>query len=118
MASSDRCCGTTRPGSTTSPDRALATVEPSCNHVSMTATAEDTLGAWFAGRLPDGWSEGAPEVDYDNDEILVVLPLPAAELGGDATPAAIATAEAARIKRFREETREQRMRVAHEAEHR
>jgi hypothetical protein len=84
----------------------------------MTATGEETLAAWFTGRLPDGWAAGPLEVDFDNDEILVVLPLVGPELGDDPSPAAVATAEAARIKRFREDTREHRMRVAHEAEHR
>jgi len=73
---------------------------------------------WFAGRVPDGWFEGAPEVSVDNDEILVVGRLPDAELEADATPAAQASARAARIKRFREDTREQRIRIALEADDR
>ena len=76
------------------------------------------VGGWFAGRVPDGWFEGAPEVRVDNDEVLVVGRLPDAELEADATPAAQASARAARIKRFREDTREHRIRIALEAEHR
>jgi hypothetical protein len=74
-------------------------------------------GAWFAGRLPDGWFEGEPEVSVDRDEILVVgrLGAPAVE-GGD--PVAVAAAEAGRASRFREETRDERIGIAREAEHR
>ena len=78
--------------------------------------ADDAAG-WFAGRLPDGWFTGAPEVSVDRDEILVVgrLDAPAVD-GGD--PAAVAAAEAGRITRFREETRDERIAIAREAEHR
>ncbi len=31
-----------------------------------------SLVAWFAGRLPDGWFAGPPEVHADREEILVV----------------------------------------------
>ena len=30
------------------------------------------LAAWFAGRLPDAWFTGPPEVHLDREEILVV----------------------------------------------
>lgn len=72
---------------------------------------------WFAGRLPDGWFTGAPQIDVDRDEITVVGTLPAPEVEGD-DPAAKAAAEAGRIRRFREETRETRIAIALEAEHR
>ena len=78
--------------------------------------ADDAAG-WFAGRLPDEWFTGAPEVTVDRDEILVVgtLEAPAVE-GGDA--AAATAAEAGRISRFREVTRDDRIAIAREAEHR
>jgi hypothetical protein len=79
--------------------------------------AEGVAG-WFTGRLPDGWFLEAPEVVVDRDEILVVGRLTPPELTGDAPPAELAAAEAGRIKRFREETREHRMRLADEAERR
>src|SRR3712207_7559259 len=47
----------------------------------------------------------------DRDEILVVGTIPAPEAPA-ADPAAVAEAEAGRISRFREETRETRMRIA------
>ena len=80
---------------------------------SEVPSAEGVDG-WFAGRLPDAW--GAADVTVDRDEITVVLTLeaPAVE-GGDAD---VAAAEAGRITRWREETREERMQVAREAEHR
>ena len=78
-------------------------------------TNETTVQGWFAGRLPDGWFTAAPEVTVDRDEILVVGPLTEPDYpdGDDETKRA---AQLARIQRFREETREQRMRIADEAE--
>lgn len=73
------------------------------------------VSGWLAGRLPDEWFEGPPEVQVDRDEILVVGTLPAPEVqdGEDAREA-----EIGRITRFRESTREQRMQIAREAERR
>lgn len=79
----------------------------------MTQHAE--LHGWFAGRLPDGWFTGAPEVTADGDEILVVGTVADVELA-EGDEAAREAARAARIDRFREETREARMRIAQEAE--
>ena len=78
----------------------------------------DGLEGWFAGRLPDGWFEGAPEITVDRDEVTVVgrLASPTPATSDDGT--AVAAAEAGRIARFREETREQRMTIAQEAERR
>ena len=78
-------------------------------------TAEGVEG-WFAGRLPDGWFDGPPEITTDRDEILVTGRIAAPDAGGD--EAAKAEAEAGRISRFREETREARMKIAREAERR
>jgi|SRR3954447_4050994 len=73
----------------------------------------ETVGSWLSGRLPDEWFDGAPEVTVDRDEILVVGRLAAPDGGDD-----VRAAEQGRIARFREDTREQRMRIAREAEHR
>src|SRR5829696_1251996 len=78
--------------------------------------ADDAAG-WFAGRLPDGWFSGPPEISVDRDEILVVGSLPPLEMA-DADPSALAAAEAGRISRFREDTRDERIGIAREAEHR
>jgi hypothetical protein len=55
---------------------------------------------WLEERLPDGWFAGPPQVTVDGEEILVVGRLP-----GDGDPVELA-------RRFREETREQRVRLA------
>lgn len=73
--------------------------------------------AWFAGRLPEGWFTGSPTVRVDRDEIVIVGELPPPE-GEFADEAARAAAESGRISRFREETREQRIEIARQAEHR
>jgi hypothetical protein len=81
----------------------------------VTTEQRQHIGAWFAGRLPDGWFTAAPEVTVDADEILVFGVLPAVTLPeGSAEERAVA--EKARISGFREESREQRMRVAEEAQ--
>lgn len=78
--------------------------------------ASDAAG-WFAGRLPEEWFTGAPEVTVDRDEILVIGDLPA--LTEEYTDAAErAAAQAGRISRFREQTRDDRIAVARQAEHR
>jgi hypothetical protein len=74
-----------------------------------------TVG-WFAGRLPDGWFTGGPDVTYDREEILVVGELPEPELAKDGDDDARAAAHRARIEGFREDTRAQRMRIADDAE--
>jgi hypothetical protein len=76
----------------------------------------DDAAAWFAGRLPDGWFDGPPEVTVDRDEIIVVGRLGPPEVDGD--DAARAAAETGRISRFRESTRDERIEIAREAEHR
>jgi hypothetical protein len=102
------------------------------------ASAPEKVRGWFAGRLPDEWFVGAPEVLVDREEITVIghLASPgtpadakaadakAAPAGGSAPEAGAersgAEAEAAAIgrsRRFREETRDARIEIAQEAEH-
>jgi hypothetical protein len=77
----------------------------------------DDAKAWFAGRLPDGWFTGEVDVTVDREEIVVVGKLSA--LGDDFTDdAERAAAEAGRISRFREDTRDERIEIARQAEHR
>jgi Arc/MetJ-type ribon-helix-helix transcriptional regulator len=83
-----------------------------------TSEKSQDLAGWFAGRLPDDWFSGPPEVTSDREEILVVGPLAEPEYPQDSDDSVRATAREARIKRFREDTREQRMRIADEAEQR
>jgi len=75
-----------------------------------------TLEGWFAGRLPDEWFTGPPDVSADREEIVVVGTVAEPDYPTDADDATIAAARRARIQRFREETREARMRIADEAE--
>ena len=79
--------------------------------------SDQEAAGWFAGRLPDDWFAAAPEVAVDREEILVVGTLP--ELTEDFTDAAaLASAQAGRISRFREQTRQERIEIARQAEHR
>src|SRR5581483_11299610 len=77
---------------------------------------ERKVQGWFSGRLPDGWFTEAPAVNVDRDEILVVGRLAEPDYPGDADDTGKAAARRARITRFREDTRDQRMRIADEAE--
>ena len=76
----------------------------------------EDLAAWFAARIPKGWFVGRPDVSADGEEILVLGTLPDVELAGGTADEGRAGARAARIDRFREETRDERIRVAREAE--
>ena len=77
----------------------------------------DGLTGWLAGRLPDQWFEGPPTVTVDRDEIVIVGRVTAAEVPAGGDEVAEGAAVEGRISRFREETREERMAVAREAEH-
>jgi hypothetical protein len=81
----------------------------------MKPASGKTVG-WFAGRIPDGWFTGTPEVAYDREEILVLGRLPEPELGADADDETRTAAIRSRVEQFREETREARMRIADAAE--
>jgi hypothetical protein len=77
------------------------------------------VAAWFGERLPVEWtSTAAPEVSVDREEITVVLALEGLELPAEASDAERAEAAAGRIARFRVETRDRRIGIAREAEHR
>src|SRR3979409_1675540 len=74
------------------------------------------ISLWFAGKLPAGWFAGPPEVTSDGDEILVMGTLPDVELAAGTAEDGRAAARVARIDRFREETRDGRVRIARDAE--
>jgi hypothetical protein len=86
----------------------------------MTAksTSASDVSAWFAGRLPKEWVDEAPEVVVDREEITVWVHVPPVDLGDDATDEAKAEAAAGRISGWREDTREQRMAIARDAQRR
>jgi hypothetical protein len=87
-------------------------------------TTTPEITAWFHARLPQEWTAaGQPEVTADREEITVVLaletPAIADDLPADADPAVVqAQAVAGRIAGFRDDTRQRRMAIADEAEHR
>jgi hypothetical protein len=74
------------------------------------------IGAWFAGRIPDEWFVEPPDVHLDREEIVVVGALAPPPAQDDAE--ADAAARGARATRFREDTRDARIRIAEEAERR
>jgi len=89
------------------------------------AGAAGQIRRWFLGRLPHGWFTGEPEVIVDREEITVIGQLPAARAGEGEPGADGADREgeadaiaAGRSRMFREETREARIGIAHEAERR
>jgi hypothetical protein len=80
--------------------------------------AQDEITGWFRGRVPAGWFAEPVSVVVDRDEILVTGTLAPPELGGDLSEEARGVALMARVRGFREDTRDQRIRIASEAEHR
>jgi hypothetical protein len=76
----------------------------------------EDVRTWFAARIPAGWFAGPPDVSSDGEEILVVGTLADVELAGGTSAEARAAARSARIERFREESRDDRIRIAREAE--
>jgi len=81
-------------------------------------SAGDKLRGWFTGRMPGDWFTSAPTVRIDREEITVTGLLADPETAEGATDAERAAAADGRSRRFREETREQRIEIAREAEHR
>ncbi len=81
------------------------------------SSAADRLRGWFTGRMPGDWLDGALEVKLDREEITVIVPLPPPQLADGASEAEVAAAWEGRGRRFREDTRQQRIEIAHEAEH-
>jgi hypothetical protein len=80
--------------------------------------AADDAAAWVTGAIPDGWFIERPEVVVDRDEIIIWGRVAEPDLGADATDADRAAAQAGRINQFREDTRDDRIRVARQIEHR
>jgi hypothetical protein len=85
----------------------------------MTNTDNSSITAWLLGRLPESWSSvAAPTITIDRDEISIIVTVEAPVLEDTATDADRAEAVAGRISGYREDTREQRMQIARETEHR
>jgi hypothetical protein len=84
----------------------------------MAGIENEEIRGWFTGRLPDDWFTAAPEITLDRDEIVIIGTLDAPAVDTSASDAERAAAAAGRIKGFREQTRDVRIRIAREAEHR
>ena len=84
----------------------------------ITNEALERVRGWFSGRLPEEWQHAAPTVTVDREEITVVLYLGDVDLAEDTGDAEAAEKRAGRAKAFREETRDRRIAIAREAEHR
>ncbi|MGQ4386805.1 hypothetical protein [Streptomyces sp. SAS_270] len=84
----------------------------------ITTEQNEKLRGWFAGRLPDDLFETLMEVTVDREEITVIGRIPRPRLAEGASEAETDAAVQARIQEFRERTREERVAVAREAEHR
>ncbi|GAA4597567.1 hypothetical protein GCM10023194_72740 [Planotetraspora phitsanulokensis] len=80
--------------------------------------AEEQLRGWFAGRLPEGWFSERPAIVLDREEITVIGALPPLTVTEGLPDVERAAAVEGYVERFREETRERRMEIAREAEHR
>ena len=83
------------------------------------SNSSTTIEAWFAGRLPSEWTDVRPAgITVDREEITVTIAVQAPELGDHASDADRAEAVAGRVAGFRDDTRDRRMAIAREAEHR
>jgi hypothetical protein len=95
----------------------MSTEEEPSNDATHPGGAGQVRG-WFAGRLPDEWFTAPAEIIVDREEITIVGTLAEPEPDDNATEAERASAAEGRIKRFREDTRNRRIEIAREAEHR
>jgi hypothetical protein len=86
-------------------------------HYMITEEQREKLRGWFTGRLPDGLFEALVEVVVDREEITVIGRVPGPRLAEDVSAAEREAAVQGRIQEFRERTREDRVEVAREAEH-
>ena len=91
------------------------------HHESTDETAAEVAGTvrgWFTGRLPQDWFTEPVDVRVDREEITVVGTLAEPAVPDGASDAERAAAADGRARAFREETREHRIEIAREAEHR
>ncbi|MEV0225682.1 hypothetical protein [Streptomyces sp. NPDC050704] len=84
----------------------------------ITTEQHEKLRGWFAGRLPDDLFENLSELTVDREEITVIGRIPEPRLAEGASDAERKAAVGSRVQEFRERTRDARVAVAREAEHR
>jgi len=92
------------------------------HHYSSPSDTTEAVRGWFAGRVPTAWSAGTPgpplEVVVDREEITVTVAVAEPDLPEGTSEAERAAARTGRVSAFREDTRDQRIGIAREAEHR
>ena len=82
-------------------------------------TTDSSIDAWLTGRLPADWTSEQPaDVVIDRDEITITLTIVQPDLADSASDIDRAEAADGRIAGFRDETRDKRVSIAREAEHR
>ncbi|MFF7445320.1 MULTISPECIES: hypothetical protein [unclassified Streptomyces] len=84
----------------------------------ITTEQREKLRGWFTGRLPEDLFEELAELTVDREEITVIGRIPAPRLTEGVSAGERDAAVQGRIQEFRERTRETRVEVALEAEHR
>ncbi|MEV5528356.1 hypothetical protein [Streptomyces prunicolor] len=84
----------------------------------ITTEQQEKLRGWFTGRLPDDLFEELVEVTVDREEVTVIGRIPAPKLAEGVSDAEREAAVQGRVQEFRERTRETRIALAREAEHR
>jgi hypothetical protein len=84
----------------------------------ITTEQQEKLRGWFAGRVPEDLFDELAELTVDREEITVIGRIPEPRLAEGASDAERDAAIQGRIQEFRERTREARIEVAREAEHR
>jgi post-segregation antitoxin (ccd killing protein) len=82
----------------------------------ITNEQQEKVQGWFSGRLPKEWTAEPAKVTVDREEITVVLTID--DVTGGESEVEQAEARAGRARAFREETRDARIKIAREAEHR
>ena len=81
--------------------------------------SQEEIAGWVRGRLPDAWFVEPVEVTTDREEIIIVGRIDRPDgISDDDESAEAREAIAGRISRFREDTRDDRIAVAREAEKR
>jgi hypothetical protein len=80
------------------------------------APETSAITAWFTGRLPAAWKQQAPSVTVDREEITVRVTIDPVQLGDAASEADRGEAAAGRVSAWREQTRDERIGIAREAE--
>lgn len=83
----------------------------------ITNSQLERVRGWFAGRLPQDWQGEPARITVDREEITVIGRIPEPAYADGASEAEKAAAVEGRIKEFRERTRDARIAVARDAEH-